>query len=108
LHIIFLDIEIQVPDKTVDSTFVFSISNGSVFDIVKTSDVTDYETANQSCKAKGGYLVVIDSPIKQDIIEDLIRQHLTNFTLQKASYLIGKMQCTAKQTFYQLFQFFLT
>jgi len=35
----------------VDSTFVFSISNGSVFDIVKTSDVTDYETANQSCKA---------------------------------------------------------
>ncbi len=103
MHIIFLDIEIQVPDKTEDSTFVFSISNGSVFDIVKTSDVADYETANRSCQAKGGYLMVIDSPTKQDIIEDLIKQHLTNFTLQKASYLIGKTKCTAKQTFYQLF-----
>ena len=85
----FPDKEIQVPDNTDDSTFVFSISNGSVFDIVKTSNETDYETANQSCQAKGGYLAVIDSSIKQEVIEELIRQHFTNFTQQKASYLIG-------------------
>ncbi len=69
---------------------MFTISNGSVFDIAKTSDLTDYLSANQSCQAKNGYLAIIDSSFKQDIIEELIRQHLSNYSLQKASYLIGK------------------
>ena len=88
----FLDKEIQVPNRTEDSTFVFTINNGSVFDIIKKSfsNVTDYVSANQTCQAKGGYLAVIDSSVKQEVIEELIHQHLTNFTLQKASYLIGK------------------
>jgi len=87
--LLFLEEEIQVPNKSEDSTFVFSISNGSVYDIVKRSDVTDYVTANQSCQAKGGHLAVIDSSFKQEVIEALIRKHLSNFTLQTGSYLIG-------------------
>ncbi len=93
MRLYFAEKEIQVPNKSNDSTFVFAISNGTVYDIVKNSDVLDYQTANQSCQAKGGFLAAIDSSIKQEIIEVLIRQHLANFTLQTGSYLIGKNRC---------------
>ncbi len=75
-----------------DSTFIFTIFNASVFDIIKKpfSNVTDYVSANLTCNTKGGHLAVIDSSVKQVVIEGLIRQHLANFTLQKASYLFGK------------------
>jgi hypothetical protein len=100
----FADKEIKVPNKTEDSTFVFTISNGSVFDIIKKpfANVTDYLSANQTCQAKGGYLAVIDSSVKQQVVEGLIRQHLSNFSLQKASYLIGmfkSFQNTIKPVF---------
>ena len=88
----FPEVTIKVPNKTEDFTFAFVVSNGTVFDIVKKSpeNVTDYVTADQTCKAKGGFLAVIDSSVKQQIIQDLIKQHVVNFTQLKATYIFGK------------------
>jgi hypothetical protein len=72
---------------------VYSISNGSVFDIVRAIDgnVTDYSTANQFCQLKGGHLAVVDSKIKQDVVSDLIKTHLKTFGLGSVNYLLGKV-----------------
>ena len=86
-----------VPNKTEDSTFVYTISNGSVYYIVKKSNATTYETANQTCQTKGGYLAVIDSRVQQDIVQNLIKIHMTNFTVTKAAYLFGT---AFKKTFF--------
>ena len=88
----FLETEIQVPNVTDDSTFVFTISNGTVYDIVKRSNSTDYATANLSCQNKGGFLAVIDTKFKQNLIQDLIRKYLTNFKQQKGTYLFGEFK----------------
>jgi hypothetical protein len=88
---------VLVPNKTEDSTFVYTISNGSVYYIVKKSNATTYETANQTCQTKGGYLAVIDSRVQQDIVQNLIKIHMTNFTVTKAAYLFGM---AFKKTFF--------
>jgi hypothetical protein len=88
LHI--LETEIQVPNKTDDSTFVFTISNGTVYDIVKSS--SDYAAASLSCAIKGGYLAVIDTAFKQDMIQNLIRKHLSNYTQQRGTFLFGNIE----------------
>ena len=99
IAILFLEKELQIPNKSDDLTFVFTISNGSVYDIVKKSYVTDFETANQSCQAKGGFLAVIDSSVKQEFIEVLIKQHITNFSLPTGSYLLGIFNCRYRYVF---------
>jgi hypothetical protein len=64
---------------------------------VKKSNATTYETANQTCQTKGGYLAVIDSRVQQDIVQNLIKIHMTNFTVTKAAYLFGM---AFKKTFF--------
>ena len=87
---LILETEIQVPNATDDSTFVYTISNGNVYDIVKRSNSTDYATANLSCQNKGGFLAVIDTKFKQNLIQDLIRKYLANFKQQKGTYFFGE------------------
>ena len=87
-----LETEIQVPNNTDDSTFVYIISNGTVYDIVKRSNSTDYATANLSCQNKGGFLAVIDTKFKQDLIQNLIRNYFTSYKEQKGTYLFGDFQ----------------
>ena len=87
--IFFAENIVLVPNKTEDSTFVYTLVNATVFHIIKRSNITDYVTANQSCQAKGGHLAVIDTVLKQNIIQNLTIQHMRNFTMQKGVYLIG-------------------
>jgi hypothetical protein len=87
---LYLDQDIFVPNKTDNSSYVYSISNGSVISIDKTFNGTDFMSANKSCQTYGGYLAVIDTQEKQDFIQNLIRTAFSTFSIKKASFLIGK------------------
>jgi hypothetical protein len=56
------------------------------------STIPDYPTANQTCQTKGGYLAVIDTSTKQDIVQTLIKKHFEAFSTKKASFLLGKLK----------------
>jgi hypothetical protein len=90
----FSEKDIIAPNITDDSSFVFTSSNGSIFSITKNLSATgtNYLTANQSCQDKGGYLAVIDTTQKQEIIQSLIRKHIVAFGTKKASFLLGKLK----------------
>ena len=83
----------NLPNKTENISYVYTISNGSVFEIAKTKpeNVTNYNTANVSCQARGGYLAVIDTQLKQDNLTDLVKEHLITFTPAKGIYLLGNL-----------------
>ena len=57
----------------------------------KLENVTNYNTANVSCQARGGYLAVIDTQLKQDNLTDLVKEHLITFTPAKGIYLLGNL-----------------
>ena len=84
-----LDKDIFVPNKTDNSSYVYTISNGSVISIDNTFNGTDYLSANKSCQTYGGYLTVIDTQDKQNNIQKLIRTFFSTFSIKKASFLIG-------------------
>jgi len=86
-----LDKDIFVPNKTDNSSYVYTISNGSVIFIDKTFNGTDYLSANKICQTYGGYLTVIDTQDKQENIQNLIRSSFSTFSIKKASFLIGEM-----------------
>ena len=83
----------NLPNKTENISYVYTISNGSVFEIAKTKpeNVTNYNAANVSCQARGGYLAIIDTQLKQDNLTDLVKEHLVAFTTAKGIYLLGKL-----------------
>jgi hypothetical protein len=89
----FSEKDIIAPNINDDSSFVFTSSNGSIFSITKNFSVTvtNYLTANQSCQDKGGYLAIIDTTEKQDIVQSLIGKHSVAFGTKKASFLLGKL-----------------
>ena len=90
---LFSEKEILVPNKTDNNSFVYNSTNGSIFWIPKnfSSAITDYLTANQSCQAKGGaHLAVIDSDVKQNVVQSLIKKHTDVFGTKTASFLLGK------------------
>ena len=59
------DGDLVVPNKTQDNTFVYIVSNGTVYDVIKRtgSSVKDFLTARQVCQQKGGDLVSISLKI---------------------------------------------
>ena len=83
----------NLPNKTENTSFVYTVTNGSVFEIsnAKPENVTNDSSANASCQAKGGHLAVIDTQMKQDYLNDLVKRHLEAFTPVKGIYLLGNL-----------------
>lgn len=83
----------MVSTADLNSTHVYNVTNGRVYDIIQainTSEIHNYDDANNLCGAKGGTLVSLDSELKASAVKDLIAKHLERFGIQSSKYLIGK------------------
>ena len=63
--------------------------NGTILEIQKTTNSTNFQTQRQICLQKGGDLVELNTMDRQNVVVKVIKDHLQTFGLTKASYLIG-------------------
>ena len=72
-----------------NKTTVSIEGNGTIIEIQKTTNSTNFETQRQICLQKGGDLVELNNMDRQNLVVKVLKDHLQTFGLSKASYLIG-------------------